>query len=109
MNENKNFSLGGFPPIYESVSYLKKKEYVPNNILSIQSILSRRSTNNQIKNNDIYWEEKNNDIDNFNEKQILLNMNRISKKGSRKGSRKGSKKASKKGNNLKKKKGSKKN
>ena len=101
MSENKNFSLGGFPPIYEIISNIKKKEYVPNNILSIQSILSRRSTNNQIKNNDIYWEEKNNDIDNFNEIQILLNMNRISKKGSRKGSKKGS--------NLKKKKGSKKN
>jgi hypothetical protein len=42
MNENKNFSLGGFPPIYEIVSNIKKKEYVPNNILSIQSILSKR-------------------------------------------------------------------
>jgi hypothetical protein len=42
MSENKNFSLGGFPPIYEIVSNIKKKEYVPNNILSIQSILSKR-------------------------------------------------------------------
>jgi len=42
MNQNKNFSLGGFPPIYEIVSNIKKKEFVPNNILSIQSILSKR-------------------------------------------------------------------
>ena len=42
MSENKNFSLGGFPPIYEIISNIKKKEYVPNNILSIQSILSKR-------------------------------------------------------------------
>jgi hypothetical protein len=42
MSENKNFSLGGFPPIYEIVSNIKKKEFVPSNILSIQSILSKR-------------------------------------------------------------------
>jgi hypothetical protein len=42
MSENKNFSLGGFPPIYEIVSNIKKKEFTPNNILSIQSILSKR-------------------------------------------------------------------
>ena len=46
MSENKNFSLGGFPPIYEIVSNIKKKEYVPNNILSIQSILSKRVVKN---------------------------------------------------------------
>jgi hypothetical protein len=43
MSENNNFSLGGFPPIYEIVSTIKKKEYQPSSLLSIQSILSKRS------------------------------------------------------------------
>jgi hypothetical protein len=51
MSENKNFSLGGFPPIYEIISNIKKKEYVPNNILSIQSILSKREVKNDESNN----------------------------------------------------------
>jgi hypothetical protein len=88
MNENKNFSLGGFPPIYESVSYLKKKEYVPNNILSIQSILSKR---NVVEN-----EIENDETDNFDAKQIIHDMKRISKgKSSKKKSMK-KKKTSKK-------------
>ena len=47
MNQNKNFSLGGFPPIYEIVSNIKKKEYVTNNILSIHSILNKREINDK--------------------------------------------------------------
>jgi len=101
MSDNKHFSLGGFPPIYESVSYIKKKEYVPNNILSIQSILSKRgidkTTNNANDTNDTDdWGEKKNDTDNFYAKQILIDMQRISKgKSSKKRSIK-KKKASKK-------------
>jgi hypothetical protein len=58
MSENKNFSLGGFPPIYEIVSNIKKKEYVPNNILSIQSILSKRPIDNNDKDNKDDKDEK---------------------------------------------------
>ena len=98
MNQNKNFSLGGFPPIYEIVSNIKKKEFVPNNILSIQSILSKRGVD-KTKNDDNGeddWGEKNNDTDNFDAKEIIHNMNRISKgKSSKKRSMK-KKKASKK-------------
>lgn len=43
MEENKIFSMGGFPPIYEVVTTLKKKEFNPTNILSIKSILSKRN------------------------------------------------------------------
>ena len=91
MSDNKHFSLGGFPPIYESVSYIKKKEYVPNNILSIQSILSKRGVD-KTKNDEDDWGEKNNDTDNYDAKEIVHNMSRIFK-----------------GKNLKKKKASKKN
>lgn len=45
MSENKKFSLGGFPPIYEIVTIIKKKEFKPSTILSIQSILSKRHHN----------------------------------------------------------------
>jgi len=48
MEENKNFSLGGFPPIYEVVSTIKKKEFTPSSILSIQSILAKRNMNRDI-------------------------------------------------------------
>jgi hypothetical protein len=48
MSENKKFSLGGFPPIYEIVTTIKKKEFKPSSILSIQSILSKRNNNRQI-------------------------------------------------------------
>lgn len=51
MEENKNFSLGGFPPIYEVVTTIKKKEFTPSSILSIQSILAKR---NQTKNETNY-------------------------------------------------------
>jgi len=98
MSENKHFSLGGFPPIYESVSYLKKKEYVTNNILNIQSILSRRAIpdNKDEDKDEDDWGEKNNDTDNFDAKQIIHDMNRISKdKSSKKRSMK-KKKANKK-------------
>jgi hypothetical protein len=47
MSENKKFSLGGFPPIYEIVTTIKKKEFKPSSILSIQSILSKRNNNRQ--------------------------------------------------------------
>jgi len=47
MSENKKFSLGGFPPIYEIVTTIKKKEFKPSSILSIQSILSKRNNNNR--------------------------------------------------------------
>jgi|UniRef100_A0A6C0GZX0 hypothetical protein len=50
MNENKDFSLGGFPPIYEVVSTIKKKEFQGSTILSIQSILSKRNMNRDITN-----------------------------------------------------------
>jgi len=43
MNENNKFSLGGFPPIYEIVDTIKKKEYGTSSILSIQSILAKRN------------------------------------------------------------------
>ena len=36
------FSLGGFPPIYEIISTIKKKEYQPSSILSIQAILAKK-------------------------------------------------------------------
>ena len=58
MSENKNFSLGGFPPIYEIVSNIKKKEYVPNNILSIQSILSKREVKKEESSDEIITSEK---------------------------------------------------
>jgi hypothetical protein len=45
MNENNKFSLGGFPPIYEIVSTIKKKEFIPSSIVSIQSILAKRNLN----------------------------------------------------------------
>ena len=48
MEENKNFSLGGFPPIYEVVSTIKKKEFTPSSILSIHSILAKRNMNRDI-------------------------------------------------------------
>ena len=43
MSENTKFSLGGFPPIYEIVSTIKKKEFKPSSIVSIQSILAKRN------------------------------------------------------------------
>jgi hypothetical protein len=45
MSENKKFSLGGFPPIYEIVTNIKNKGYTsaPSSILSIQSILARKN------------------------------------------------------------------
>ena len=58
MSENKNFSLGGFPPIYEVVSNIRKKEYVPNNILSIQSILSKRVVKKEESSDEIVSSEK---------------------------------------------------
>ncbi len=51
MEENKNFSLGGFPPIYEVVTTIKKKEFTPTSILSIQSILAKKSMNLKENNN----------------------------------------------------------
>jgi hypothetical protein len=45
MSENNKFSLGGFPPIYEIVSSIKKKEFKPSSIVSIQSILAKRNLN----------------------------------------------------------------
>lgn len=50
MSENNKFSLGGFPPIYEIVTTIKKKEFKASSILSIQSILTKRhnNTNRQI-------------------------------------------------------------
>jgi len=44
MNDSKKFSLGGFPPIYEIISSIKKKEKSPitSTILPIQSILGKR-------------------------------------------------------------------
>jgi len=53
MSENNKFSLGGFPPIYEIVSSIKKKEFKPSSIVSIQSILAKRNlnrTDNEAKN-----------------------------------------------------------
>jgi len=49
MNSNK-FNLGGFPPIYEIVSTIKKKEYQPSTILSIQAILSKKKISTQPEN-----------------------------------------------------------
>jgi hypothetical protein len=45
MSENKKFSLGGFPPIYEIVTGIKNKGFTsaPSSILSIQSILARKN------------------------------------------------------------------
>jgi hypothetical protein len=43
MSENNKFSLGGFPPIYEIVSSIKKKEFQSTSILNIQSIFSRKT------------------------------------------------------------------
>ena len=45
MSENKKFSLGGFPPIYEIVTSIKNKGFTsaPTSILSIQSILARKN------------------------------------------------------------------
>jgi len=45
MSENKKFSLGGFPPIYEIVTNIKSKGFKsqPSSILSIQSILARKN------------------------------------------------------------------
>jgi hypothetical protein len=41
---DSKFSLGGFPPIYEIISTIKKKEYQPSTILSIQAILAKKKT-----------------------------------------------------------------
>ena len=49
MSENNKFSLGGFPPIYEIVTTIKKKEFKSSSILSIQSILTKRYNNNTNK------------------------------------------------------------
>jgi hypothetical protein len=42
------FNMGGFPPIYEVLTTIKKKEFNPSSILSIQSILSKRNMNRDI-------------------------------------------------------------
>jgi hypothetical protein len=49
MNSNK-LNLGGFPPIYEIVANIKKKEYQPSTILSIQAILSKKKISTQPEN-----------------------------------------------------------
>jgi len=49
MNDTRKFSLGGFPPIFEIITSIKKKEKAPSSILSIKTILSKR---NLIQNSD---------------------------------------------------------
>ena len=45
MSESNKINLGGFPPIFEIVSTIKNKEFIPNNILSIQAILKKSNLN----------------------------------------------------------------
>ena len=46
MNDSKKFSLGGFPPIYEIISAIKKKEKAPLSIIPLKSILNKRNNLN---------------------------------------------------------------
>ena len=46
--DSNKFNMGGFPPIYEVLTTIKKKEFNPSSILSIQSILSKRNMNRDI-------------------------------------------------------------
>lgn len=63
LQESNKFSMGGFPPVYEVLTTLKKKEFNPSGILSIQSILSKRNMNRDIT----------------TVKKPILNVNRVSK------------------------------
>lgn len=46
--ESNKFNMGGFPPIYEVLATIQKKEFNPSSILSIQSILSKRNMSRDI-------------------------------------------------------------